>query len=82
MDLGDGVRSFDVAATRDGRRVETTIARGTIQVSEVTRSGRTVRSARFMTGRVVAIVEYPASEGPASRPRTSLLPENQPTLEV
>jgi hypothetical protein len=31
-------------------------------VSEVTRSGQPVRTARFMTARVVSIVEHPASD--------------------
>jgi hypothetical protein len=62
VDVGDGVRQFEVAATRAGRRVEVSIARGTVEVSEVTRSGQTVRSARFMATRVVALVEHPAAE--------------------
>ncbi len=62
VDVGDGVRQFEVAATRAGRRVEVAIARGTVEVSEVTRSGQTVRSARFMATRVIALVEHPAAE--------------------
>jgi hypothetical protein len=31
-----------------------------IEVAEVTRTGRPVRSARFMSTRVVAIVEHPS----------------------
>ncbi len=58
------MREFEVAATRAGRRVEVSIARGTVEVSEVTRSGQAVRSARFMVTRVVAIVEHPATEQP------------------
>ncbi|HVE92944.1 MAG TPA: hypothetical protein VNE62_11705 [Actinomycetota bacterium] len=83
VDVGDGVRSFEIDATRDGRRLEINTARGTIEVAEVTRSGRTVRSARFMATRVVAIVEHPASEGaerPEPRPRKKSTPENQPPL--
>ena len=34
--------------------------RGIIEVSEVTRTGTPVRTARFMASRVVALVEYPA----------------------
>lgn len=58
VDIGDGTRSFEVVATKAGRRVEVSIARGTIEVSEVTRSGETMRTARFMAARVVALVEH------------------------
>ncbi len=83
MDIGEGVRSFEIHATRDGRRLEVNTSRGTVEVAEVTRSGRTVRSARFMATRVVAIVEHPAAEGderPEPRPRKRQAPENQPPL--
>ncbi|MGH9182318.1 MAG: hypothetical protein ACRDZ9_00575 [Acidimicrobiales bacterium] len=59
VDAGDGVRTYEVAATRAGRRVEVTTGRGVVEVSEVTRSGQGVRTARFMTSRVVALVEHP-----------------------
>jgi hypothetical protein len=62
VDVGSGVRQFEVVATRAGRRVEVSIARGTVEVSEVTRSGQAVRSARFMATRVIALVEHPAAE--------------------
>ena len=62
VDVGSGVRQFEVVATRAGRRVEVSIARGTVEVSEVTRSGQTIRSARFMANRVIALVEHPAAE--------------------
>ena len=62
IDVGDGVRSFEVTATKDGRRVEIATVRGHVQVSEVTRTGQEVRSAQFMQSRVVAIVEHPAAE--------------------
>jgi hypothetical protein len=62
IDVGDGVRSFEIVATREGRRVDVTIARGTVEVAEVTRGGQVVRSARFMASRVVAVVEHPAGE--------------------
>lgn len=61
VNAGDGVQRFDIAATREGRRVEIATARGGIvEVTEVTRSGRPVRSGRFMASRVVAMVEHPA----------------------
>ncbi|MFF0489670.1 hypothetical protein ACWDSJ_08945 [Nocardia sp. NPDC003482] len=64
VDTGDGSRSYEVAATRAGRRVEIRIARGVVEVSEVTRTGTAVRTARFMAGRTLALVEYPADPGP------------------
>src|SRR5437867_8408575 len=67
VDVGEGVRNFEVVATRDGRRVEVSIARGQVEVVEVTRSGRIVRTARFMASRVVALVEHPAAEAPGGR---------------
>jgi hypothetical protein len=60
VDIGGGVQRFEVQAARAGRRVEVSNSRGTVEVIEVTRSGRAVRSARFMAARVIAIVEYPA----------------------
>ena len=68
VDVGGAVRQFEVSATRAGRRVEVAVARGTVEVSEITRSGQPVRSARFMATRVVALVEHPAVEArPPSR---------------
>jgi hypothetical protein len=63
IDVGDGTRTYFVQATRAGRRVEVTHGRGLIEVAEVTRSGTPIRTARFMTGRVVALVEHPSREG-------------------
>ncbi|HEX5296382.1 MAG TPA: hypothetical protein VFW50_05285 [Streptosporangiaceae bacterium] len=60
IDSGDGVQTYEVTATRAGRRVDIANRRGIIEVSEVTRSGSAVRTARFMASRVVALVEYPA----------------------
>ena len=58
----DGSRMYEIIATRAGRRVEITTARGVVEVAEVTRSGEPVRRARFMASRVLALVEHPASE--------------------
>ncbi len=60
VDVGGGVQRFEIVATRAGRRVDVSTVRGTVEVTEVTRSGRPVRAARFMATRVVAIVEHPA----------------------
>ncbi|MGH3655762.1 MAG: hypothetical protein ACRDUA_03800 [Micromonosporaceae bacterium] len=74
VDVGDGVRTYQVAATRAGRRVEITTGRGVVEVTEVTRTGTPVRSARFMSSRVIALVEHPAggSEHPTPRRPTQL----------
>jgi len=64
VDTGQGgVQTFEVEASRAGRRVEVTTARGVVEVTEVTRTGNPVRTARFMASRVVALVEHPADEG-------------------
>jgi hypothetical protein len=60
VDTGDGVRTFEIAATKAGRRVEVSTARGVVEVSEVTRTGQAVRTGRFMAARLVALVEHPA----------------------
>ncbi len=86
VDTGDGsVRQFEVAATKAGRRVEVSMARGTVEVSEVTRSGQTVRSARFMASRVVALVEHPAAderETEEARPGKRRRAADQPALDL
>lgn len=85
VDVGDATRSFDIVATKAGRRVDISIVRGTVEVSEVTRSGQAVRTARFMAGRVVALVEHPALEpdvAPEPRPLRRSGPENQAALDL
>ena len=67
VDTGTGVRSFEVSATKDGRRVDVTTIRGTVEVTELTRTGQVVRTARFMASRVVAVVEHPAGEKHSAR---------------
>jgi hypothetical protein len=62
IDTGDGSRTYTVEATKAGRRVEIAHGRGLVEVTEVTRGGTPVRSARFMAGRVLALVEHPAAE--------------------
>lgn len=59
---GDRVETYDVVATRSGRRVEISTGRNIVEVTEVTRSGTPVRTARFMANRILALVEYPATE--------------------
>lgn len=65
IDAGEGTQTYEVTATRAGRRVEIVNRRGVIEVSEVTRTGTPVRTARFMATRVVALVEYPTDTSAA-----------------
>ena len=61
IDAGSGTtKTYDVTATRAGRRVEVSQGRGVVEVAEVTRGGTAVRTARFMASRVLALVEHPA----------------------
>jgi hypothetical protein len=62
VDTGQGVQTFEIVATRAGRRIEVTTARGVVEVTEVTRGGTPVRTGRFMASRLVALVEHPATE--------------------
>jgi hypothetical protein len=76
IDAGGTSRTYEVTATRAGRRVEVVTGRGVVEVMEVTRGGAVVRTARFMSSRVLALVEHPAGRGaepeearPAGKPR-------------
>ncbi len=60
IDAGGETRTYEVVATRAGRRVEISSGRGVVEVTEVTRGGTPVRTARFMASRVLALVEHPA----------------------
>lgn len=74
VDTGGETKSYEIVASKAGRRVEISTSRGVVEVSEVTRSGNVVRSGRFMAARVVAIVEHPAEDEerpPRRQPRTS-----------
>jgi hypothetical protein len=62
IDAGDGSRTYQIAASRAGRRVEVSIGRGVVIVTEVTRTGTAVRTARFMASRVLALVEHPMDQ--------------------
>jgi hypothetical protein len=61
IDAGGEVRTYEVVATRNGRRVEINTGRGVVEVTEVTRGGTRVRTARFMANRILALVEHPAA---------------------
>lgn len=78
VDVGGGTKTYEIVATKAGRRVDTSTVRGTVEVSEVTRSGNVVRTGRFMATRVVAIIEHPAlDEEPSRRKKVD---ENQASL--
>src|SRR5258708_33909899 len=62
IDTGDGVRTYEIDATRAGRKVEVSTVRGAVEVAEGTRTGKPVRTGRFMQTRVVALVEHPAAD--------------------
>jgi hypothetical protein len=57
VDTGQGTQTFEISATRAGRRIEITTSRGVVEVREVTRTGQTVR-----TSRLIALVEHPAAD--------------------
>ena len=61
IDAGGEVRTYEIVATRAGRRVEINTSRGIVEVTEVTRGGTPVRTARFMSSRILALVEHPAA---------------------
>jgi hypothetical protein len=67
VDTGQGTQTFEIVASRAGRRIEITTARGVVEVTEVTRSGTPVRTGRFMAARLIALVEHPAVEGDGGR---------------
>jgi hypothetical protein len=67
IDAGSGTtRTYDIVATRAGRKVSISHARGVVEVSEITRGGSTVRTARFLANRVLALVEHPATDNPVA----------------
>jgi hypothetical protein len=67
VDTGQGTSTFEISASRAGRRIEITTARGIVEVTELTRGGTPVRTGRFMANRVVALVEHPAAEEGTAR---------------
>lgn len=59
VDAGAMTRTYAVVAGRAGRRVETAVRPGAVEVSEVTRNGTVVRTALLIANRVPAPVERP-----------------------
>ncbi|GAA4791114.1 hypothetical protein GCM10023200_27830 [Actinomycetospora chlora] len=78
VDAGGATRTWEVEATRAGRRVEIAHGRGVVEVSEVTRGGTPVRTARFMASRVLALVEHPAATARMSDDEPPALPLPRP----
>jgi hypothetical protein len=76
VDTGNGVATYQIEATKAGRRVEVATSRGVVEVAEVTRTGQSVRTGRFMAARVVALVEHPAQERQGAR-RPKPVPKDQ-----
>ena len=68
IDAGGTARTYEVVATRAGRRVEVSYGRSVVEVTELTRSGMPVRTARFMSARVLALIEHPADRLAARQP--------------
>lgn len=80
VDVGEGTKTYEIVATKAGRRVEVSNVRGTIEVAEVTRTGVEIRSGRFMAARVVAVIEYPADDREGDAPARSRAAKNQSSL--
>ena len=84
IDTGTGsAQTFEIGATKAGRRVDVTTGRGIIEVAEVTRTGQPVRVGRFMASRVIAVVEHPAqdaTEPAAARRRNSRVQQEETLL--
>jgi hypothetical protein len=79
IDTGGAAQTYEISATLAGRRVEVSTVRGVVEVSEVTRTGRAVRTGRFMQARVIALVEHPSSDGPA--PDEEVAPRRRSRVE-
>jgi len=71
VDAGGATKTYEVEATKAGRRVEVVNRRGLIEVVELTRGGTAVRTARFMASRVIALVEHPAARARAAPGRVN-----------
>jgi hypothetical protein len=63
---GAATKTYEIEATRAGRRLEVTSGRGLVEVAELTRGGSPVRTARFMANRVIALVEHPVAQEPGA----------------
>jgi hypothetical protein len=75
IDAGGATKNYEVTATRAGRRVEVVNRRGVVEVTELTRGGTPVRTARFMASRVLALVEHPADRRRRGSPDSASPPD-------
>lgn len=81
IDTGTGnAQTFEMSATRVGRRVEVSTSRGIVEVAELTRTGQPVRVGRFMQTRVIAVVEHPAADNSEAQSRRRTRVEQEETL--
>lgn len=77
---GGGTKTYELAATKAGRRLEIATARGMVEVAEVTRTGEAVRTGRFLASRVVALIEHPSTDVAATRRSTKRGSKDQASL--
>jgi hypothetical protein len=80
VDTGNGVQTYEIEATKAGRRLEVSTARGVVEVNEVTRTGQVVRTGRFMQARIIALVEHPAEDQSVASPSRRRRNTNQASL--
>ena len=60
VDTGNGTsREFVMEATKNGRAIEISTAKGLTEVTEIKHTGVVVRTSTFMTSRVIALMEEP-----------------------
>ncbi|POM27341.1 hypothetical protein BTM25_17540 [Actinomadura rubteroloni] len=72
VDTGEGTpRVFEMTATQGGRRVEVAVDGPLVTVREVKRTGKPVRSMRFPTERIVALIEQPIENAKGQQPNVS-----------
>jgi hypothetical protein len=81
IDAGGEIRTYEVVASRNGRRVEINTGRGIVEVTEVTRSGTPVRTARFMaTRRLLSLSTRQPTRTLAKKSSIPVRPANRPDL--
>lgn len=80
VDTGNGVHVYEIEAAKAGRRLEISTSRGVVEVTEVTRTGKPVRSGRFMADRVIALVEHPSEDSGTPARRARKPPRGQTSL--
>ncbi|MFC0042302.1 hypothetical protein [Actinomadura rayongensis] len=76
VDTGEGTpRVFEMTATQGGRRVEVVVDGPLVTIREVKRTGKPVRSMRFPTERIVALIEMPIETAKGRHPTVSAVEE-------